>query len=318
MKHIKNICFEGGGVKGVGLCGAAIYLDEIGEWEGIERFAGSSAGAIFALMASLGYKPKEIKEIFYSVDFTKFRDDESYYRKCRNLLGKYGIYSGRYFEGFIKDLIQDKLKKEDATFIDMYNKGLKNLFIVTSNISTYFSNILSLSTTPNLELWKAVRMSMAIPFYFTQFKQETIITNDQGKEELKECWFSDGGVFNNYPIRLFDDPRFTYPDINGSYFNDQTIGFKLETKDKIDILLNKKYPRYHNIRNIVEYTERLINSLMNNQDDYFRSEDDWKRTIFIDTLGIQTTDFDINLQKKNLLIESGYKGAIKFFEEKYK
>ena len=92
--EFKNLCLEGGGVKGIGLCGAALYLDDHGIWKGLDNFVGSSAGAIFALVAALGYTPKEIKKLMFEVDFSRFKDDESYYRKCKNLLSKYGIHSG--------------------------------------------------------------------------------------------------------------------------------------------------------------------------------------------------------------------------------
>jgi NTE family protein len=315
---VKNLCLEGGGVKGLGLVGAALYLEEKGLWNEIENFVGSSAGSIFALIAALGYRPKEIKDLMFEVDFSKFKDDESYYRQCKNMLTYYGIHSGKYFELFIKNIIKEKTGKTNTTFKELLEYSDKGLFIITSNISTGFSQDFCAANSPDLELWKAVRMSMAIPYFYAQYFQKVKITNDLGQEENKECIFSDGGVFNNYPIRYFDDPRFCFPDSNGFYVNNETIGFKLETKDKSDILLNKKQPYHKKIRNVVTYTEELIRSLMNNQDNYFRTEDDWKRTIFIDTLGISTTDFSLTLKQKNDLLTSGYNGAKKFFEEKTK
>jgi len=42
--------------------------------------------------------------------------------------------------------------------------------------------------------------------------------------------------------------------------------------------------------------------------------DDWKRTIYIDTLGVSTFDFDINKKDKLKLIESGKKCTEDYFE----
>lgn len=320
MEEWKNACFEGGGVKGIGLTGSACYMAEVGVWDKLENFCGTSAGAIFALLACLGYTPQQIKAIMFSADFNLFKDQESYWRKLRNLTGKYGIHSGKYFEDWIKGHIKEVLKKEDATFADLRAFTKKNLYVITGNISTGFSENLCFETTPTLPLWKAVRMSMAIPFYFTSvthpFKVSVIGKKGEEKQEVKDCIFSDGGIFQNYPIQFFDDPRFCEADANGEYHNSQTIGFKLDSKDKIDILINNQYPFYQKVRNIVQYIEKLINSLMNCQDNYYRTSDDWKRTIFIDTLGVSTTDFNLTLDQKNELFKSGYLGAKKFFFEK--
>ena len=41
--------------------------------------------------------------------------------------------------------------------------------------------------------------------------------------------------------------------------------------------------------------------------------DDWQRTIYIDTLGVGTTDFDLSETKKNKLEQSGREGASAYF-----
>ena len=42
--------------------------------------------------------------------------------------------------------------------------------------------------------------------------------------------------------------------------------------------------------------------------------DDWQRTIYIDTLGVGTTDFDLPDDKKKELEDSGRKGALDYFD----
>jgi NTE family protein len=315
VQRWKNLCAEGGGIKGIGLAGSACYMDDLGIWQDIENFCGTSAGAIFALMASLGYTPQEISDEMFSVDFNRFVDNEGYWRQCRNLIGKYGIHSGEMFESWLQEIIERKLGSKTADFSQLRQVSKKNLFVITSNLSTKYSQVFSSYETPTVPLWKAVRASMAIPFYFTAVKHQFLVETDKGKE-YKECIFSDGGVFQNFPIQYFDDPKFCEADQNGEYHNQETIGFKLDSKDKIDILVNHGLGFYGKIKNIVHFTEKLINSLMNIQDNYFRDSDDWKRTIFIDTLGVNTTDFNLSLAQKKALFDSGYAGAIKFFARK--
>jgi NTE family protein len=62
---------DGGGVKGAALAGALSAAAENGiEFEG---YGGTSAGAIVALLASVGFTPEEIRHIMLEeVDFTDF------------------------------------------------------------------------------------------------------------------------------------------------------------------------------------------------------------------------------------------------------
>jgi NTE family protein len=43
-------------------------------------------------------------------------------------------------------------------------------------------------------------------------------------------------------------------------------------------------------------------------------ENDWHRTVFIDTLGIRTTDFNLSGEKIDALLQSGEKGMNKYLE----
>jgi NTE family protein len=42
--------------------------------------------------------------------------------------------------------------------------------------------------------------------------------------------------------------------------------------------------------------------------------DDWQRTIYVDTLGVKTTEFSLTDAKKKALVESGRKGTETYFK----
>lgn len=73
----------------------------------------------------------------------------------------------------------------------------------------------------------------------------------------------DGGVLNNYPVKLFD---------------------------------REKY---------LDYTLHLIETIPDAQNNQHLHSDDWHRTIYIDTLGVKTTEFDLSDGRKNDSIKSG-------------
>ena len=60
---IKNLVFEGAGVRGIAYAGAIKELENNKLISQIEKVGGTSAGAITAIMLALGYSSDEIGEI---------------------------------------------------------------------------------------------------------------------------------------------------------------------------------------------------------------------------------------------------------------
>lgn len=74
---IKNLIFKGGGVLGIAYAGALTELESRDILHGIERTAGTSAGAITAALVALRYTASEIHEIVKQTDFSSFQDGEN-------------------------------------------------------------------------------------------------------------------------------------------------------------------------------------------------------------------------------------------------
>lgn len=325
---IKNLVFEGGGVKGIALLGALKYLNEIGELENVERVGGTSAGAINALFLGLGLSPDESIPILKKMDFKSFLDDESgMVRDLFHLFKNFGWHKGDVFKNFIKDIIQKQTGNANATFEDIEKmkteRGFLDMTFVGTNISTNQVVFYNYQYTPKMKLCDAIRISMSIPFFFEAVK-------------TSEGVLIDGGMVANYPIKLYDKPRFlsdkkklTVPDYyaksnlleleinpntDGFCLNPETLGFRLDSKAEIKTLRDSRPPKKVKIDSFKDYTKALIKTLIDAQQSHTHLEsDDWKRTIYIDTLGVSTTDFDISDQKKDKLIQSGYDCAKKYF-----
>ena len=234
---------------------------------------------------------------------------------------------GDALENFIKDIIQKQAGNANATFEDIEKmkaeKGFLDMTFVGTNISTgqvvFFNNYF----TPKMKLCDAIRVSMSIPFFFEAIRSP-------------EGVLIDGGMIANYPIKLFDKPRFLSdqknlmipdyyaksnklelemnPKTDGFCLNPETLGFRLDSKREIKTLRDSKTPPKIKIDSFKDFTKALIKTLIDAQQDNAHLEsDDWKRTVYIDTLGIGTTDFDISDHKKDKLIQSGYDCAKKYF-----
>ena len=73
-------------------------------------------------------------------------------------------------------------------------------------------------------------------------------------------------------------------------------------------------PPVKKINNFFDYTWALVNTLIEAQQSAHLHSDDWARTVYIDTIGVGTTDFDITNAKKDALVASGKACAEEYFK----
>src|SRR5687768_17580418 len=106
----KNLVFEGGGIRGLAYPGALKVLEEKGIIKNVERVAGTSAGAITALMVSLGYNSREIDSIIYALKIQQFKDGKNIVGKIRRIRKEYGVFKGDKFERWLSRIIKDKTR----------------------------------------------------------------------------------------------------------------------------------------------------------------------------------------------------------------
>jgi NTE family protein len=65
---------------------------------------------------------------------------------------------------------------------------------------------------------------------------------------------------------------------------------------------------------LFDFVYAVIGCYMNGQNNQHLHDDDWQRTIYIDTLGVKMNDFSIPEKTKKALLESGRKGVREYFE----
>ena len=118
---VADLVLEGGGVKGIGLVGAVLVLDEAGY--SFPRVAGTSAGAIAAtLIAAIGKAGADMTTLngyVRGLDFAKFKQlgpEANWIQRLGNigekavdageLLRHMGIYPGTYLEEWLGPLLE--------------------------------------------------------------------------------------------------------------------------------------------------------------------------------------------------------------------
>lgn len=324
--HFRNLVFEGGGVKGIAYLGALEVLEEKGILGAISRVGGTSAGAITALLVGLGYTRAEIDTQVRALDFKKLLDDSfGMVRDTDRLLKEFGWYKGDYFRDWAGKRIAAKTGNSESTFGDVAarkgNKGFRDLYFMGTNLSTGYSEVFSAEHTPRMCIADAVRISMSIPLFFA------------AKRSMRGDVYVDGGVLDNYPVKLFDRAKYVesnshIPDYyekhnkaltrakqgNSPYvFNEETLGFRLDSAAEIALFRDQAEPATEKIDDFFDYVKALVKTIMNAQEGVHLHGDDWQRTIYIDTLGVSTTDFNLSDKTKAALVSSGRKGALNYF-----
>lgn len=276
-----QLVFEGGGVKGVAYVGALEALAEAGVLAQVRAVAGTSAGAITAALVALGQTPAQLRATMLDLDFAKFEDGglEGPWRVVEH----FGWYRGDAFKQWMEAIVKDRLGSADATFADLAEHGGPDLHVVATELSNQLPQIFSNTSTPDVAIADAVRMSMSIPLFFAAVQTD-------GRT------YVDGGVVWNYPIEIFDadDP------------DPLTLGLRLEAPIA-------KPPPPVDVDDLLVYVKVLYESMIAVQADFYRrSPADVARTVVIDDLGILSTDFAITQAQKLALIDNGARATRAF------
>jgi NTE family protein len=294
--------FEGGGVKGIGLVGALAAAEERGyRWVNV---AGTSAGAIVASLVAAGYGTGEMKEILEELDYRRFKDASLLDRvplvgPLASLTLEKGLYEGDFLENWMGDLLRQKgIKTFGDLILEEYRDDQHYRFklrVITSDISrgrllVLPQDIADYGMRPeDLEVARAVRMSMSIPFFYEPVK----LVNRQTKAP---GYLVDGGLLSNFPVWLFDT--------EGAQPAWPTFGFKL---------VEPGAEQPHSVRGPISLLTALFATMMEAHDARHIKEQHFVRTIAIPTLGVGTTEFDISRKKSEALHQSGRQAAEKFF-----
>jgi NTE family protein len=309
-----NAVFEGGGVKGIGLAGGVRAAEEYGiEFDGL---AGTSSGAIVAALLAAGYTAEEMRKIILDTPFSSFLTPSIFHRirgigPILRIFIKKGMYSGERLEQWIRHLLGAKRVR---TFGDLKGRKLK---IIASDISqgkllVLPDDIAQYGIDPNrFEIARAVRMSTSIPYFFDPVmirKPPRPVGSEPFKSQF--IYIVDGGILSNFPLWIFDR--------ESGYGNSRpTIGFSL---------VGRHQQMVREIYGPFSMFQALFATMMEAHDERYIEKHNRFRTVKIPTLGVHTTQFDIDRETSMRLYESGLQAGREFFsswslkdyEEKYK
>ena len=243
-----------------------------------------------------------MKEIL-NTDFGKFMDSrggrlgEGY-----RLIQYWGLYQGDYFYNWFSDLLEKYTKKKDLTFNDVYKMYGHELVVTATDLTkrklVYYNHL----DNPNMEIRDAVRRSMSIPVFFVPI----LVKDGDGLIHV----YVDGGCTNNFPLNYFDKYYSTAYDAF-----DKTLGFNLTENDNNDKDPKLYTDRTTHIGNVIDLVQTLVNTDVEVIERLRLTDYDKYRVVTINTYDMDATNFNMNREDINKLIESGYKATKAFFGE---
>jgi len=336
-----DLALEGGGVKGIGLAGAVLVLDEAGY--AFPRVAGTSAGAIAAcLIASISKAGKPIpamRTYLGQLEFAKFMPESALHRwfdhqggalemigDAAILTHRIGLYTGDYLAEWLHPILDGlgvrtfadlKITQSDDPGMSLPPNKRYRLLVHTSDLTR--GELVQLPwdygyyglPADQEEVVRAVRASMSIPFFFEPVMVEANATEvDVAMPDgrvIKQHYdagsvtWTDGGMLRNFPIGAFDR-------VDGQPARWPTIGVKLSS-------LQMNFGPTAASTSAVGVGIRALHTMMNEWDRYNVEATTAARTIFVANAGLTATQFDLTTDQQNELFINGVRSATQFVIE---
>lgn len=341
--QFRNLVFEGGGVLGIAYAGALRVAEDQGIMTGIKRVAGASAGAITASLLAMGYDAKGIQQVVGATNFSSFMDAPGgVFPSLGRALRRFGWFAGDAFSDWMRERVAQQGFRAELTFAELaalaeaQPSRYRQLYVVASDLTRGLVVQFDAESTPDVQVWKAVRASMSIPFFFASvtdsikaaLRPDIPVESAPGEGVL----LVDGGVTWNYPIDIFDDRRFMDEESDaacfvdprsvglksvydsGHMYNKQTLGFRVDSKDEVAEYKNRAAAPPLEIKNVLGYSLALIQFMRGIANRSHLNSLDWHRTIFLDDGGIPFTDFNLPERAIDLLVRNGEQGCREYLE----
>lgn len=312
MVYNADLVLEGGGIKGIGLVGAAAELEAHGYR--FKRLAGTSVGAIVAALLAAGFHAAEVEELLLETGLLRFADTSAVDRipivgPGLSLLRENGVLEGTAFRNWLADTLG---QRGVVTFGDLRERDRRSdlrddrsyRLVVTATDLTLgqlvylpwdYRRLYGLDPEEQV-VADAVRASISVPFVF---EPVSIHAADGTTRTLV-----DGGVLSNFPIDVFDRTDGTRP-------RWPTFGVKIIHRFAgADMRL---LPRWLPRLQLVRFLEAVVATAVVGRDQ--RRLDMpcvQARTITVDTEPVAVLEFWASPEQKRALLRNGREAAAEF------
>lgn len=230
---LENLVFEGGGLSGFASMLAIEALDNLqrGCLKGVQKCAGTSIGALIALLVVLGVLPnpgnlQSLRGIFarHAKAYTP-----NLWQTVTGLCKRYGALPTTVLQHLVQECVNltsySTLRARDFSFRELFETTGKTLVVTVHNVHTMENVYLHHFAYPEASVLTSVAASMTFPLAFEPVKSLVL-----GGREPAGSWYIDGGVLDNYPISLFSNTGWEsllHSDVDPKVDIRATLGFKI-------------------------------------------------------------------------------------------
>jgi len=277
IEDYDTLVLSGGSSKGIATLGALQYTYDNFLLKKVDKFIGTSSGAIISYLLSIGYTPIEI--IVY-ICSNQLLEKLQHFNIVAMINGVGALSFNPIYEQLEKMTI-DKIGYI-PTFQDLKTKFNKTLICVTYNFTEKKTEYISYETYPNMPCLIALKMTSNLPLIFEKYK-------------YGNNYYIDGGVSDNFAI---------------------DIGDKLGKK-VLGILLSSEVENFnHPDSNILEYIyELMFIPISQTIDHKIKNVSEKCKIVILNYAQIKFFNFSINSKDKLELFSSGYQQMVSEFEK---
>ncbi|MUL47877.1 phospholipase [Mycobacterium sp. CBMA293] len=316
-----DLVLSGGGVKGIGLVGAVVALNDAGYHVG--RVSGTSAGSLVGAVIAAANRRQpagsqlsgdQLRDLAMSLPYRKFLDPV---RTSRiPVLGKFWTAfhgQGMYRGDFIHDWIDGELRNLGVrTFgdlaLDDRELPLEQRYRLVVTVADVTRGTLvrlpwdyrrTYGLDPDEQpVADAVSASMAIPFFF----RPVTITGAAGRTST----LIDGGLLSNFPMYSLDRT-------DGKVPRWPSFGITVTAQRAAEGDGDPSLAPLIDLPGAPRLLENLINTaLLGHDQTYLRQPSVAARTIVVDAAGIGYLNFEISQADRQTLYDNGYSAAKQF------
>ena len=274
LLNIENIVISGGGMYGFIFVGILKFLNEYNMIKKIKKYYGTSIGAIILILMAIGFNVNDIINFAINFDFMTLMKND-----IDDILSDLSMIRHTDYEYMYKRMIKHKKLDENITLQQLYNINNIELYITGYNITDTNIEIFNHKTHPDIELWKVMYITSAIPAFCNPLKYEN-------------KYYCDGGIRNNIPIDIVN---------------------KDEIEKTICIYIEKSYNGGENINNIIDninifnyynYISIIFNVALDRERDKIKEEYNVFSVKIAD--GFNNLNFSLTNEDKINKIQYGY------------
>lgn len=191
----RALAIEGGGINGLAYVGVLEGLEAIDVPSRLTTVAGTSAGAITALLCCLGADSRSLRALMEETQWDRFTPQRWRILTAgvRLLRRGWGMYPLDYPRSWIESILERAHFRPSVTLGELRRHTGRRLLVAVTNEDLARPELFTPETHPDVRVVDAVLASMAIPFVWPQ-----VVIDGFG--------YSDGGATWNHPVDALDGP----------------------------------------------------------------------------------------------------------------